>query len=106
MSLHEALFAVNQFVFDVVGLAARLDSVSATDDPAVIAETVRTGRLEYEALMHQAATRSAIADAPVVQMTLDNVQARLKLLELTCRKGAVAANDARAVRTSNTKEAR
>ncbi|HKO18271.1 MAG TPA: hypothetical protein VJU82_05240 [Acidobacteriaceae bacterium] len=106
MSLHEALFAVNQFVFDAVGLAARLDSVSGNDDPMVIAEIVRNGRLEYEALMHKAAVRSALADAAVVRAALDNIQARLKLLELTCRKGAVAANDARAVRTNNTKEAR
>ena len=31
-----------------------LNSVSAKDDSAVIAETVRTVRLEYEALIHQA----------------------------------------------------
>ena len=106
MSLHEALFVVNQFVFDAVGLAARLDSLSAKDDPAVIAETVRTGRLEYQALMHQAAMHSAIADSPVVQAALDNVQARLKFLELTCKKTVIAANDGSAARTRNTKEAR
>ncbi|HKO12058.1 MAG TPA: hypothetical protein VJV22_08825 [Acidobacteriaceae bacterium] len=82
MSLHEALFAVNQFVFDAAGLAARLDSVSANDGPTMIAEIVRTGRLDYEALVMRAAMRTAISDAPLVRAALDYLQARLRFLEL------------------------
>lgn len=106
MSLHEALFAVNQFVFDAVGLAARLDSVSAKDDSAVIADALQLGRFEYDALVKRAAALSPVTDAPVIQTALENVQARLKFLEYACRKTVLAAGDGNAVPTKGTKEAR
>lgn len=93
MSLHEALFAVNRFVLDALEVAARLDSVTTHGDPEVISESIRSGHEEYEKLTRRrAAMCCPVADAPLIQTALDNLQARLKFLEVYVEKKAYLLN--------------
>jgi hypothetical protein len=77
-----ARFAVNQFIVECSELSLHLDSVRSCDGDMAFVSAFERARLDYYRLLHK---RDALpmtdADAPLVQVTLDGLLARLRFLE-------------------------
>ena len=77
-----ARFAVNQFILDCSELSLRLGSVSTRDGYMASVSAFERGRLDYGLLLRK---RDALpmtnADAPLDQVVLDGLHARLRFLE-------------------------
>jgi hypothetical protein len=74
--------SVNQFILECSEAASRLDRVSTRDAKAVFAAALALAKQEYRALLQQRDLLPLTPqDAPLVQIMLDNLKARLKFLE-------------------------
>ena len=74
------IISVNQFVLDALEVATRLDAISTRDDRQTILPVLQRAREDYAALVER---RNALlpADTAVLDVMLDNLQARLKFFE-------------------------
>jgi hypothetical protein len=72
--------SVNEFILQAVDVAARLDAISSRDDREAILPAVQRAEKDYAALVEQ---RNALlpADTSVLDVMLENLQARLKFFE-------------------------
>jgi len=74
------LISVNQFILDAVEVAARLDAISTRHNRDTILPILQRAREEYVALVER---RNALlpADTAVLDVILENLQARLKFFD-------------------------
>ena len=76
------LISINRFILDATDVAARLDAISMDGDRAAIFPIVQRAKEDYAALVNR---RDALpvdpADTAVLNILLDNLQARLKFFE-------------------------
>jgi hypothetical protein len=72
-----------QFVRNCAQLAAQLDSVGSRDGRVMIATALIVGQKRYKSLLTELdELPETVAHAPLVRVLLDNLQARLKFLEM------------------------
>lgn len=79
--MNPLFFAVNQFILDATEAAARLDVAISQRDRDAICRALQRGREDYAALL---ITRDSLLmqpdDTSLVNVLLDNLQARMKFL--------------------------
>jgi hypothetical protein len=77
-----AAVVLGQFVHNCAQLTAQLDSVGSRDGRVLLAAALITGEKGYRSLLMQRDELPlTVARAPLVQVLLDNLLARLKFLE-------------------------
>lgn len=73
---------VEQFILQCSEISRHLDAISTRDDRRAIALALEQGRKDYESLRRQRdALLLAASEAPLIQIMLDGLLARLKFLE-------------------------
>ncbi|HKO12947.1 MAG TPA: hypothetical protein VJV22_13320 [Acidobacteriaceae bacterium] len=70
----------NEFILQAVDVAARLDAISSRDNREEILPAVQRAKENYAALVEQRNTLLP-ADTSVLDVMLENLQARLKFFE-------------------------
>jgi hypothetical protein len=75
-------FAVNDFILDCSEVSLRLESIGPRDDRVAMVSALERGRIDYQMLLRRLhLLPMTIADAPLVQVMLDGLLARLNCLE-------------------------
>jgi hypothetical protein len=71
-----------QFLNDCAEVAAKLDRVGSRDGRVMLLAALTMARTEYDSLLKRRDTLPpAVGHAPLIQIKLDNLLARLKFLE-------------------------
>ena len=79
-SVNVQLISVNETILEAVEVAARLDAISSRDNREAILPTLQRAQKDYASLVEH---RNALlpADTSVLDVMLENLQARLKFFE-------------------------